>query len=253
MSELQIFNNNEIEKLKSIKPQKPYQGFFYIVEYGVMIKIGSSINPFNRYTTFKREAHYNGGRIGRIAISCSHTNFRDNESELHKKYARARIEGTELFNLPFDEVVRYCWQGLTFNFNENDQEDGGLFNNLKELIFPNRNNLIARNNAILAATIANSPCLLLGSDDGEIVENDLRYAAELNSEIMRCIFELGMSTAVPFLIECRQIVHKPTFEKDLRERIAKLGTEMLERGVEIPLEMVKVMEAGHELKSDSKD
>lgn len=107
MNELTIFEKEEYSKLKIFdKNRKDYIGFFYIMEYGDMVKIGSTIKPYQRFQQLKRQAvNYSDMSIGRIAISQGHTNYRKNESELHKLFSKERKENSELFDISFNEVI----------------------------------------------------------------------------------------------------------------------------------------------------
>ena len=48
--ELQIFSNSEFGEIRSVEKENKgtYLGFFYALEYGDLIKIGSTKNPYQR-------------------------------------------------------------------------------------------------------------------------------------------------------------------------------------------------------------
>lgn len=236
-----LYDDNNLENLKSVKPEKENQGFFYIVEYGSAIKIGSTTRPYHRYLCFKREAKYNGGKIGMICVSCSHYNYRANEKALHRRYQRDRVEGTELFDLPFLDTIHSCFDGLSFEKEKSPINEEKVLEGFKKLIPVNP--FVKRNNALLTAIIANNPTLLLGDSDTDIIQDDLEIALEYNQEIERCLTELGISVAVPFLKECRQIVQKEGYEP-LRDVAEDTGEKILKKKIQIPLEMIQVMEEG---------
>ena len=108
MNDLQIFNNEEFGEVWNVEKENKgtYLGFFYVLEYGDLLKIGSTKNPYQRLLALKREAtSYNNRAIGRFALSKPHTNYTENEKNLHKAFASYRKLGTELFNISFDEVI----------------------------------------------------------------------------------------------------------------------------------------------------
>lgn len=109
MNEINVFNRDNIAELKplgKINKDSIWFGHFYIVEFGDMVKIGSTNNPYNRYMAFVREGEkYGKTKIGRFAVSARHTNYRENERALHKIYSSKRKEGTELFNVKFEDVI----------------------------------------------------------------------------------------------------------------------------------------------------
>lgn len=106
--DLQIFSNSEFSKLRKIEKENTsnYTGFFYILEYGDLVKIGCTRKPYQRVMALKRNAeNYGDLKLGKIALSIPHTNFADNEKKLHKKFSTYRKSGSELFDLGFQEIV----------------------------------------------------------------------------------------------------------------------------------------------------
>lgn len=99
------YNQSNIHTLKGIDllAQGTYMGVVYALKYGNMIKIGSSKHPYKRFISLKSQAEkYGNVQVGDIVISGLHTNFRENEKELHHKFQKFRREGTELFNIDFE-------------------------------------------------------------------------------------------------------------------------------------------------------
>lgn len=107
MQELQIFKNEEFGEVRTVeKDRKEFMGFFYVIECGNSIKIGSTKNPYQRLSQIKRQlSKYAEIKTGRIALSKQHTNYRDNEVTIHKLLSVYRKEGTELFNISFETAV----------------------------------------------------------------------------------------------------------------------------------------------------
>lgn len=105
MNEIKIFENEKFFELKDLEQTSPYTGFVYIVEFGDKTKIGCTTNPSRRIGQLKATAAYGGFGLGRIALTPEHTNYRETELLLHHYFAKDRVEGTELFNLGFDEIL----------------------------------------------------------------------------------------------------------------------------------------------------
>lgn len=106
--ELQIFSNEEFGEIKEIEKRNKdkYTGFFYILEYGKFVKIGSTKNPYQRLMALKRNAvNYGEWEIGKIAISTPHTNYVENEKKLHEHFKNKRKQGSELFDCMFEDVL----------------------------------------------------------------------------------------------------------------------------------------------------
>ena len=107
-NELKIFTNEELENLKELEQnnKNSYVGFFYILEWDDIVKIGSSNKPYQRYKTLQIIAeNYGNSKLGRIAISQPHTNYRRNEILLHNYFKANRQCNNELFNMCFEEVI----------------------------------------------------------------------------------------------------------------------------------------------------
>lgn len=107
MNQLQIFKSEEFGEVRTVeKNRKEFMGFFYVIEYGDLVKIGSTKNPYQRLSQIKRQASkYADIKIGKAAISKQHTNYRDNETKIHKLFSEYRKDGTELFNISFEMAL----------------------------------------------------------------------------------------------------------------------------------------------------
>lgn len=83
-----------------------YAGIVYLLEWGNLgVKIGQSRRPAQRIKEWEHYARYGGFKFGRIAITPIHTNYITNEGILHVYFDKYRVSGTELFAIPFDDVL----------------------------------------------------------------------------------------------------------------------------------------------------
>ncbi len=124
MNELMVFTNSEFGEVinleKSLKDT--YLGIVYAIEYGDMLKIGHSSKPYSRIMALKRNAEkYGNLQIGRVCISQSHTNHKEVESFLHGVFSQYRKEGTELFQVKFDDFVR-DFEEMEIDFKDETKE-----------------------------------------------------------------------------------------------------------------------------------
>lgn len=104
MNELQIFNNEELKCFE--KTLGEYMGVIYLVEYGDMLKIGKSKQPYTRLKQIKNNAvRYGNIKIGRIAVSKPHTNYGENEKEIHSILKKYREGRSELFDISLDDAM----------------------------------------------------------------------------------------------------------------------------------------------------
>lgn len=120
---LKIYRLEEIQNLKELgdKRTNGYLGYFYVIEWGDNVKIGSTANPFQRIKELTRAAcKYGNVTIGGIAFSPPHTNYRANETALHRRFADARIGDTELFDVSFGVVVREASEAVTYKDESNE-------------------------------------------------------------------------------------------------------------------------------------
>jgi len=104
--------------------KKDFYGYIYIIEFKNVytefkdiIKIGQSINPFNRFKTFQRASkNYYSLSIDKILLSICHSNYKENEHYLHKHFKNYKIELGELFNMTIDDFILHSPE-LIFNIN----------------------------------------------------------------------------------------------------------------------------------------
>lgn len=101
-----ILAPEEYSIISSTFPCKRERGYVYIIEIDNEVKIGQSVNPYNRLYELKHTLENYGHRVlGRAAISPIHVNFAETERKLHNHFQKHRIESTELFTLSFDTVM----------------------------------------------------------------------------------------------------------------------------------------------------
>lgn len=94
--------------------ENEYFGVVYALEYGDQIKIGSTNKPYERMRALTHNAQkYGDTKIGSVAFTTPHSNFRSNETLLHRKFASKRKEGTELFNITLEEAIK-AFSGLEY-------------------------------------------------------------------------------------------------------------------------------------------
>jgi hypothetical protein len=105
MEEIEIYNADEFEKMKEIKTAD-FMGYVYVIDCGNVVKIGQTSNPYKRISNLKIILeNYGNLKMLRIGVSKAHTNYRTNETILHKMFADKRVENTELFRVSFGDVV----------------------------------------------------------------------------------------------------------------------------------------------------
>lgn len=80
-------------------------GYVYIAEWGNIVKIGCTQNPYYRIKELSCVANYSNVKITRIALSKIHSNYKENEKMFHNHFKKYRIEKTELFNISFDDAL----------------------------------------------------------------------------------------------------------------------------------------------------
>ena len=145
MNELQIFNNEEFGEIRILEKgnKDKYTGFFYILEWNNIVKIGSTKNPYQRVLALKRTAeNYGSDKLGRIALSIPHTNYRDNERILHKFFSNCRKPDTELFNMEFEEVISKIPANLEY------ADDSEKINEMAETFFVGMKNFVSGGNIL---------------------------------------------------------------------------------------------------------
>ena len=111
VNELTIYTGNNIsQQLKETYGTKKHDalGYYYILEVGNQIKVGSTNNLYERYRTLIRTFDkYGNNKTGRFCISTiPHTNYEENEKLIQDYLSDFRVEGTELFDVFFDSVVK---------------------------------------------------------------------------------------------------------------------------------------------------
>lgn len=141
MNEIKIFENKEFGKIRSIEDstKDSYMGFYYILEYGQNIKIGSTKQPYTRMLTLKRNAEkYGETKLGRVALSVPHTNYRDNEKILHQNFSKYRKVDTELFKFSFEDCINLL-QKLTIEYcddtNKIEEKADNFCSFMKSILF----------------------------------------------------------------------------------------------------------------------
>ncbi len=116
MNELQVFTSEQLNEIKDLEKSKSsdYIGFFYVLEWNENVKIGCTAKPYKRMKQLKIVANYAKVKIGMVAISQGHTNYRDNEKLLHSHFKHFRLESTELFDISFENAILNMPNNLTF-------------------------------------------------------------------------------------------------------------------------------------------
>lgn len=107
MNDLNIFAIEQLNEIKNFENSKSsdFVGFFYILEWGEKVKIGCTLHPSKRIKQLKLVANYSNSKLGMVAFSQEHTNFRDNEMLLHDHFKHLRVKGTELFDISFEHAI----------------------------------------------------------------------------------------------------------------------------------------------------
>lgn len=99
------FVTKEVNHLPK-KGETDWHGYVYAIEYGNSIKIGHTTNLQQRIKAIISNAkNYSKIKVGRIAFSIPHTNYKENERLLHAAFQKIRQAKTELFNLTLDEFM----------------------------------------------------------------------------------------------------------------------------------------------------
>lgn len=109
---LKIFESPRYRELKEYVQSEPsadsYKGWVYALEFGDLVKFGSTRQPDERFRALKGQAAYYGNcKIGRMALSPLCLNFKEVERSIHKLLSTQRKPKTELFNVTFDETIKY--------------------------------------------------------------------------------------------------------------------------------------------------
>jgi hypothetical protein len=105
MSKLTLYNVGEYD---SLPVKNENGGYFYVLEYGNHVKIGSTRNPLQRIKNLSKNAHAYGSVLtGQVAISPPHKNYFVHEKRLHSMFSEFRKPGTELFDISINDVCKY--------------------------------------------------------------------------------------------------------------------------------------------------
>lgn len=106
MNDLKIFNKEELYKIKDMN-RKEHFGYFYLFELENFLKIGSTKNPYKRIQSLKCQVtNYGQKETGRLVLSVPHTNYRNNEKELHRIFDNSRVGKSELFDISLEEAIK---------------------------------------------------------------------------------------------------------------------------------------------------
>ena len=80
-------------------------GYIYAAEYGEYIKIGYTASPKARLGNHAATAkNYGNITTGRVLLSPPHKTYKKTEKLLHEYFKAYRKDGTELFEVSFDEL-----------------------------------------------------------------------------------------------------------------------------------------------------
>lgn len=140
MTDLQIFENTEFGKVKLIEEtnDNDYIGYFYFLEWGNMLKIGYSKNPYSRLLALKRTAEkYANVKVGRFVLSKGHTNYVANEKILHTHFSKYRISDTELFDMTLETAISDFPKEVIYVDDSKEKEVRSyvFLENMKSLLF----------------------------------------------------------------------------------------------------------------------
>lgn len=103
MDKLQVFNRENFDSLP--KEEDRFFGRFYALEFGGYVKIGSSKKVRGRMKSLLGTAKYGEKDVGSVVISSPHTNYKENEKQLHTFFKQKRVEGTELFDISLKDFA----------------------------------------------------------------------------------------------------------------------------------------------------
>lgn len=142
MSEIvKIYNNLKELENEDFNSISPFMGYVYFIEYGDYIKIGSSKQPITRIKSLCSNAlRYHDLKIGKIAITYPHTNYKENENILHQHFLKKQKEKTELFNITLYEAIKSIKTiPLVFKDDSQEQEQHSedFLNNAKQFLLQN--------------------------------------------------------------------------------------------------------------------
>lgn len=119
MSNLRLFKATELSSMP--KGQDSLTGYVYAVEFGNLVKIGSTKSPRQRIGSLKTAAKYAGVELGKGLLTIPHQNYLENEKAIHRK-TPGRVDGTELFNTTLS-TVKSSMKNLRFDLISESQRD----------------------------------------------------------------------------------------------------------------------------------
>lgn len=102
-----------------------YKGFVYCFKTSRgLVKVGSTKQPKQRLRYhLKHFETYGNTRITQVFLSYPHTNYRENEKEIHRILADKSINSSEFFKISFDDVTRLISELYIEDDSENLKED----------------------------------------------------------------------------------------------------------------------------------
>lgn len=107
MNTVKVFDSYDRQALTDFEnTKKTYDGFVYIIEVGNSTKIGCTAHLDKRMRQLSSMLrNYADIKIGRIAVTMPHMNYRDNEKTIHKIFSSSRINGGEMFDVKFCDAI----------------------------------------------------------------------------------------------------------------------------------------------------
>ncbi len=134
---------DELHKLQRIDKlhKDTYLGVVYAVEYGGNLKIASTKHPYSAIKALIRQIKTSGGDVndfGKIYVSISHTNYRENESLLQKAFSESCVGLGKLYSITMQEFVAHIqncnieYRDETKEIEERSQECADFF---KKMLF----------------------------------------------------------------------------------------------------------------------
>lgn len=137
---MRVFGSKDLGGIRKIEEEekRPFVGYFYVLEYSdSVVKIGSTRHPIQRLDNLAKTAeNYGNWNLGRFALSQPHTNYRRNETMLHKYFSEYRRSGSELFDFSFGNIVKNIPSFIVYE-NESDEmkkRSSECFENTKRFI-----------------------------------------------------------------------------------------------------------------------
>lgn len=142
MTDLTVFKNEEFGEIRTVEQENKgkHTGFFYVLEWDNVVKIGSTKEPYTRVMALKRNAeNYGGSKLGRLAISVPHTNYAENEKKLHIHFSSKRKSGSELFEIEFETAISEIPEHMEYiDDSEKIDQRGDIFlAGMKDLLLGN--------------------------------------------------------------------------------------------------------------------